>query len=186
MTTETLTIDDLERERDELINVMQGMVDEAPEPGTFRVKDVLHAGDEEYPAPIIAKALSSAGYVYIYDTLTGERSITNRNMLPTQLQKMHPNKTKVFTTIKPSIGPIRGTHTCMLHPEYSERKRYDSWGLPTCRKSNLTSDFQVRMHMERRHKIELKTIEEERGKQEKVNEKMQQEALLEAMLKRRG
>lgn len=51
---------------------------------------------------------------------------------------------------------------CHLHPEHPNREKYDALGLKgkECQKSNIPGDFQVRMHMTRRHKVEWDTIQE--------------------------
>jgi hypothetical protein len=152
----------------------------APEPGTLKVKEILHRGDEELPAPMVAGALQSAGYVYIYDSRTGERSLTNRNMLPTQLQKKRDDGTPVFTVVKPQAQPARGTLKCLLHPDQPERAQYDALGLPVCLKSNLTSPYQVEQHMRHRHPTEWATIEEERKRKEKEEDREFQRSLLAA------
>ena len=110
----------------------------------------------------------SAGQVRIYDTRTREESICSRNNLAHNLQKKRPDGSIVFTTVKPKTGPVRGTHLCMLHANYPERKYYDTLGLDTCLKDNLTSAYQVRRHMEKRHKTEWGTIKEELANREKA------------------
>ena len=128
--------------------------------------------------PMVAHKESSAGYAYIYDTRTGERSVTNRNMLSTQLKKKRRDGSLVFTTKKPSQSPVRGTFKCMLHIDDPNREHYDSLGLTTCRKSNLTSPFQVRRHMQKRHPVEWETIEEERKAAEKAEDRQFQRGLM--------
>ena len=59
----------------------------ADEPGTLPRDQIIHRGDAELPVPMVASAMESAGYTYIWDTQSFERSITNNNMLPTQLRK---------------------------------------------------------------------------------------------------
>jgi hypothetical protein len=114
--------------------------------------------------------MQSAGYVYIYDTITRERSICNRNMLAAQLKKKRVDGSFIFTTRKPKVAPKRGTLKCMLHPD--ERKPiYDTWGFAVCMKSNITSPYQVRRHMEKRHKQEWATIKEEIAQKEKERER---------------
>ena len=128
----------------------------------------------------------SAGQVFIYDTRTGDRSICNRNNLAHNLQKKRPDGSLVFTTIKPKVEPVRGTHLCMLHPNYPERKYYDTLGLATCLKDNLRSAYQVRRHMEKRHKVEWGTIKEEiarREKEEAKAERAKDRKVQEAILK---
>jgi len=113
--------------------------------------------------------MKSAGYVYVYDTRTNERSVCNRNMLAKMLRKKRPDGSIVFTTAKPKTPPARGTLKCMLHPDSPNRKHYDEMGLATCRKSNLTSPYQVRRHMEKRHKMEWATIKEETDREYLMN-----------------
>jgi len=130
--------------------------------------------------------MQSAGYVYIYNTRTAERSICNRNMLVAHLRKKRPDGSLVFTTRKPRVGPRRGTLKCMLHPDEPNRSHYDGLGLATCRKANLTSRYQVRRHMEKRHKAEWATIKEEitnKEKEEAREERKQDRKLQEALLK---
>jgi hypothetical protein len=114
--------------------------------------------------------MQSAGYVYIYNTNTRERSVCNRNMLAAQLKKKRLDGSFIFTTRKPKVPPKRGTLKCMLHPD--ERKPiYDTWGFAVCMKSNITSPYQVRRHMEKRHKQEWATIKEEIAQKEKERER---------------
>ena len=152
-----------------------------PEPGTFKVRDIIHKGDEGFPAAVVASALSSAGYCWIYDTKTAERSLTNLNMLPTALRKRREDGSIVFTTVKPSIPVIRGAFKCRLHADDASRSHYDTLGLPVCRKSNLTSPFQVLRHMQKRHRMEWETIELERTTAEKEGAKAHDAALLAAL-----
>ena len=138
--------------------------EQAPEPGTWGKVD----GEEFEMSPT---ELKSAGYVYIYDTKTNERSLCNNNMLAQHLRKKRPDGSYVFTTQKPKVAPIRGTMECLLHPNSPKRAHYDELGLPVCRKSNLTSPFQVTRHMQKRHKVEWATIEAERLAVEKEEER---------------
>lgn len=131
--------------------------------------------------------MQSAGHVYIYDTVTSERSICNRNMLAAHLKKKRPNGSLVFTTRKPLTPPKRGMLKCMLHPDSPNRQHYDEMGLATCRKANITSPYQVQRHMQKRHKMEYETIKEEIARKEKAEEKADKakdRKLQEALLKK--
>jgi len=166
-------------ERDKLLEELTRDAEPAPEPGTLHIKDIIHRGDEDLPAPMVAQALESACWVFVYDTKTGERSIINRNMLAAQLDKRREDGSRIFTTVKPATPPARGTFKCLLHPTSPNRALYDRMGLPVCKKSNLTSEFQVMRHMQTRHRIEWQTIENERTRQEKNQEREFQQQLLE-------
>lgn len=121
--------------------------------------------------------LKSAGYVYIWDMETHERSICNRNMLAHNLQKMRNGK-PVFTTVQPTEQPKRGGYLCMLHPFSPGRKHYDELGLAVCMKDNLANPYQVRRHMEKRHKMEFATIRDETEAAEKLQERQLRESLI--------
>jgi hypothetical protein len=155
---------------DEILAEVDSM-EKAPEPGSLHIKDIIHRGDGDVPATMITQALTSAGWVFIYDTKTGERSVSNRNNLRDNLLKKRDDGSRVFSLRAPvGITPHRGTLKCMLHADDPNRKHYDELGLPVCRKSNLTSQFQVMRHMAARHKTELATIEQETRDKERQEE----------------
>ena len=151
----------------------------APEPGT-RAK-VIHSGDEEQPAPMTLAQLTSAGWCYIYEELTGERSIANKNMLPQLLKIKEGDGSFRFTTVKPINPPFpikRGTLKCILHKDDPNRRHYTELGLPECRKSNLTSPYQVRRHMLKKHPDQWAVIEQERKDKERKEDRDFQNVIL--------
>ena len=166
MTTEKMTVELMEE------------AEAAPEPGNFNRRQVIHSPSDAFPIDVQVASLESAGYVYVYDTETGERSVINRNMLETQLSKLRPDGTRFFTTVKPAFEPKRGTLKCLLHKDDPDRGQYDSWGFPTCNKSNLISEFQVNRHAQIRHRMEWQTIYDERERKEKEEERDFQRQLL--------
>ena len=122
------------------------------------------------------------GDVWIYDTNTGEKSKCRRTNLGHKLTLKRPDGSPVFTTINTKVQPKRGHLKCMLHPD--ERKpMYNDWGFSTCKKSNLTSPFQVRRHMQKRHKQEYEAIKEEEARIEKKEERKLREALIKSASK---
>jgi hypothetical protein len=133
--------------------------------------------DKNLDVEMTPTQLKSAGYVYIYDTKTHERSVCHRNNLRNALNKRRPDGSLVFTTVKPKYKPGRGVLKCLLHPD--ERKpEYDEWGFAVCLKSNLTSPFQVRRHMQKRHKQEWEAIKEAQDREEKEKERQLRESLI--------
>ena len=124
------------------------------------------------PAPVL-----SAGQAYVYDTRTHERSLCRKNNLRHLLNLKREDGSSVFTTVKPKELPKRGVLKCMLHPD-ERADIYDTWGFPVCKKSNLTSPFQVRRHMRSRHKQEYEAIKEEEARLEKQKERELREAIL--------
>ena len=164
-------------EDDKLIEELVRDAEKAAEPGVLTAKQVLSEGDADTP-PSIVTQVTSAEYVWIYDTRTGDQSKCNRNMLVQHLKKKRPDGSLVFTTKDPGFRPKQGTHKCMLHPDDPNRKHYDELGLPTCKKANLASPFQVRRHMQKRHKQEWATLEQEREDREKEEERAFRRELL--------
>jgi hypothetical protein len=156
----------------------------APEPGTDGLKESLSEGVEGFEGKPKIKWLSSAGYVYVWDNQTGERSTINRNMLSTQLKKRRPDGSRIFTTVDPKIPVKSGNLKCMLHRKDPNRKHYDELGLPYCRKGNLTSPYQVKRHMQKRHPQEWATIQEEITRKEKEEERQFREALMKGAAKK--
>jgi len=130
--------------------------------------------DVEYMTPV---PVLSAGQVYIYDTKTYEQSICRRNILPHKLKLKRLDGSLVFTTVKPKTPPKRGHLKCMLHPDV-RTEMCDAWGFPVCMKSNLTSPFQVRRHMQKRHKQEYEAIKEEETRIEKDKERQLRESII--------
>jgi hypothetical protein len=164
----TATTDDVEAKRSEIIAAMRNLADVPPVAGESKVGDEVHHGDSTLDTPMILSGVKSAGVVYIYDTRTGERSRTNRNMLPTQLMKKREDGSSVFTEYDPGITPVRGALKCMLHPDLrKDNPDYARWGLQTCPKANLSSPQEVKSHMRLRHKREWETIEDNRIEREK-------------------
>ena len=155
---------------------MVRLAQRADEPGA-RPGTVIHKGSDD-SAKIEVLAVSSAGYCWIYDTQSAEPSRVNRNMLLTKLKQTRADGSYVFTTVKPSFSPKRGTFQCLLSPSNPERERYSLLGFGTCPKSNLTSPMQVELHMQHCHKTEWRTIQQEKVEKEKSEERELRKLLL--------
>ena len=149
MTTENITnvLEEIADAVDTASSIEPPMITEAPEPGLQEITEVNQGSIVE-----------SAGYVYIWDNRTADRSVCNRNMLQTTLGKLRKDGSRVFTTIKPDFEPRGGQHKCLLHETDENREEYDALGLPICTKDNLDSPYQVTRHMETRHPQEAATI----------------------------
>uniref|UniRef100_A0A6M3K0D1 Uncharacterized protein n=1 Tax=viral metagenome TaxID=1070528 RepID=A0A6M3K0D1_9ZZZZ len=151
---------------------------QAEEPGELKVNQPVPDGDKDIPSGVIQ--LKSAGYVWIYDTQTGDPSKVNKNMLQSKLSQKRLDGSYVFS-LKQTVIPVRGTFKCLLHPDNSNRAHYDVMGLATCWKSNLTSPYQVERHMMKRHKVEYATINTEQGNKERMEDRDLQRRMIEAM-----
>ena len=166
----------------EYIEELMQEVEEAEEPGNLREGQVLHRSNDDMPLGVQVASVESAGHVFIYNTKTGDRSKTNRNMLEDQLKKTFPEDgTRVYTTVKPPFEPPRGAYHCLLHADSEEREHYDAMGLATCTKDDLASEYQVQRHMQTRHRMEWATIAEERERAERDEERRFQRTLMAAV-----
>ena len=160
------------------VEEMLRMAANAGEPGTLMKGTTIP--DNKGQLALGVTELKSAGYVWIYDTLTGEPSKINRNMLPSKLKQTRPDGSYLFS-VRQTVQPARGTFKCMLHPDTLDRVYYDTMGLAVCRKNNLTSPFQVERHMQKRHKVEWETIKNEKDRKEKQEDRELQRQMIEGM-----
>ena len=150
----------------------------AEEPGNLKPGTVLGSSNG---LTMTASELQSAGYVYVYDNRTGDRSVVNRNMLEQQLNKTREDGSYIFTTQKPPFERVYGTVKCILHKDDPNRETYDRMGLAVCTKDNLTATHDLRVHMEKRHPREWATIDGERIEEDRVRERERQDNLVEAI-----
>ena len=161
-----------EQENEEILSLLQGQ--DTLEPGNPLGEDVEHGKDSELSSTV--SAVTSAGYVTVFDRVTGDPSVVNRNMLPTQLKKRHPEtKALVFTIVDPGIRPPVGTFKCMLHKDASERSIFNELGIATCKKANLKSAYQQTRHMTRRHKDEWALIQDIKARESEAEWKSRQD-----------
>ena len=135
---------------------------------------------KETPWGITIEEMESAGWVTVWDKFTGEPSKVNRNMLAGQLLKVNDEGVRCFTTVKPAIEPWRGSTLCMLHPDSEDRSAYNRMGLPVCKSGNLASDFQMRLHMQHRHKNEWAQIQDIEQQKVDEEERLVRQALIRA------
>ena len=106
----------------------------AEEPGNLKPGTVLGSSNG---ITMTASELQSAGYVYVYDNRTGDRSVVNRNMLEQQLNKTREDGSYIFTTQKPPFERVYGTVKCILHKDDPTGKPTTGWDLPCVRKTTL-------------------------------------------------
>ena len=151
----------------------------ADEPGDRKAGKVISATAH---MTMSTSELQSAGYVYVYDTRTAERSIVNRNMLQQQLEKRREDGSFAFSTRQPEgIEPDRGTLQCFLHEDNPNREKYDKMGLVRCEKSNFFTEMDRERHLRMRHPRAFATLESERTRGERDAERLERIALTETI-----
>lgn len=169
-------------ENEVLIQEMLRDAEKAEVSGDLEANPVIHKGDNTLEAPMTVKEISSAGYVWIYDTRSFERLPVLYYMLPQKLRQRRPDGSFRFTTSQPKEQPYRGSIKCLLHPDSPDRKEYDAKGYRVCLKANITNLYQLDQHMLKKHKQEWVAIKEERARAERDEDRKLQRALLNAQL----
>ncbi|KKN72890.1 hypothetical protein LCGC14_0405940 [marine sediment metagenome] len=150
-------------------------------PSGLKKNPVIHKGDETLDAPMTVKELSSAGYVYVWDSRTFERAPVLYYMLPSILRRRREDGSFIWTTNDPKQLPKKGTHKCLLHKDSPNRERFDEMGLRVCKKSNIINKFEVKQHMSKKHPKEWQAIEDMRKEAERQEDRSFQKTLYEAV-----
>ena len=151
----------------------------AVEPGDLAAGQIINRSED---ITMTTSELQSAGWVYVYDTLTADRSVVNRNMLPQQLEKRRPDGSYVFSTRKPEgIEIIVGDLNCFLHGDDPNREAYDRMGLVTCVKTGFLNELDRANHMRYRHPRAYATLENERVREVREAERLERMALTESI-----
>ena len=163
----------------------------ALEPGGIQKGDFIRrpeAEGEDKPevAGMIISDLASAGYTYIYDTITREPSLCNNNMLSSQLLLKRDNGTPVFTRAKPEVPAWRGTFRCFLHDASVDRKLFNTMGLPVCKKGTLPNQFQADNHARNKHRDEWAAVSAMRESAERAEDREAQKLMMSAIVERRA
>ena len=150
-------------------------------PSELKENPVIHRGDETLDAPMTVKELTSAGYVYVYDSRTFERAPVLYYMLASILRRRRPDGSFIWTTNDPKKLPKRGTMKCLLHKDSPDRRLYDEMGFRTCTKSLIPNAFEVKQHMTLKHPKEWQAIEDLRKERERQEDRAAQKTLYEAV-----
>ena len=156
--------------------------EKAPEPGE-ELDAIIQKGTDDKPE-IGGMTVTSAGYTMVYNQETGYPSRVNNNNLPAVLRKKRDGK-YVFG-LKQTVKRKEGTFKCLLHKDDSNREHYDEIGLAVCLKDCLTSPYEVRRHMQKRHKTEWSAIEDERKEAEKKEDRDFQRTLMSKALEEKA
>ena len=171
-------MEDTQKTQEALIQEMLRDAKVGEVPSSLRTDPVIHKGDETLQAPMTVKEISSAGYVWVWDSRTYEKIPVLYYMLPSKLRQRRPDGSFRFTTTDPGKLPARGTIKCMLHPDGENRKHYDELGFRVCLKGNITNQYQLKQHMIKKHPQEWAAIEAERTDKEKKEDRELQRLLL--------
>lgn len=155
--------------------------EEAEDPTFEGVGTVLQKPSNENPMAAVISEISGPGWVYLYNTMTHEKVKVNKWNLQQALKKRHNDPTHPDFMGKPLFSTQKtgdrqyGQFHCYLYGGSDDKKceacgkvhtkhpMYDQcmdWGMKKCLGAHIPSPFEVRRHMERRHKIEWGAIKE--------------------------
>ena len=176
------TKDTLTEDNEALIAEMLADAKTVELPSELRENPIIHRGDDELEAPMTVKELTSAGYVYLWDSRTYERAPVLRYMANEVLRRRREDGSRIWTAVDPHKRPKRGTHKCLLHQDSPSRAEYDAMGLRTCKKSNIINEFEVKQHMLKKHPKEWMAIEDKRKEAERQEDRADAKLLREALV----
>jgi len=165
-------------EREALVQEMLRDTKPVELPSDLTAHPVIHKGDESLEAPMIVREITSAGYVYVWDTKSFEKIPILYYMLPAKMRERRPDGSYRFTTNEPKEKPYRGSIKCFLHKDDPNRKHYDELGFRYCTKENLTNPYQRERHMQMKHSKEWASIENEKKEKERLEDRELQRAIL--------
>ena len=168
----------MDSEQESLIQEMLRDAQPAEMPSDLKANPILHSGDGTLESPMTVKELSGAGYVWVWDTRTYDKIPILTYMLPSKLRSRRPDGSFRFTTVNPGKLPARGTVKCLLHQDTDARKHYDELGFRTCKKDNITNQYQLQQHMKKKHPQEWQAIELERAATERREDRELQQILI--------
>lgn len=170
------------QDNESLIQEMLRDAQPAEMPSDLKTNPILHAGDGTLQAPMTVKEISGGGYVWVWDTRTFDRIPILTYMLPSKLRSRRPDGSFRFTTVNPGKLPNRGTVKCLLHPDAENRTHYDELGFRTCRKGNITNQYQLQQHMKKKHPQEWQALEQERAATERKEDRELQKLLVKGVV----
>ena len=153
--------------------------EDAIEPGDLATGQVISQSQD---MTMTTSELQSAGWVYVYDTRTANRSVVNRNMLPQQLEKRRLDGSYAFSTRRPEgVEPVVGNLNCFLHADDPNREKYTAMGLIQCVKTGFLNELDRVSHMRNRHPRAFATLENERVREERDAERLERIALTDSI-----
>lgn len=123
-------------------------------PGTYLQEgEVLsRGGSEDEPAPMRVSSLRYKGYVEVWDTETGAKSLQPWWLLWQTMRKMRENGKNVFTRTDPQIPPDYGEDWfCPLNPRAPEDQRFAGRGFRPCRKRHIPHWDGLQSHIQHSH-----------------------------------
>lgn len=146
--------------------------------------EIVNRPSEDLAAPIRVNSLEFKGYVQVWDTRTGDRSLQPRWLLWQTMTKKREDGSLVFTLTDPQIAPKYGADLkCPLHPSSPEYARLMNMGFKECQKGHIPNQAALASHLSHSHKSTFAYLEQSKAEQIRAEDRQLQRDMLEAMTK---
>lgn len=162
----------------------EALIEEQAEsaPGTYLQEgEVLGRGmdPENDPAPMRVNSLRYKGYVEVWDTLTGVKSLQPWWLLWQTMRKRREDGSLVFTRVNPHIPQDYGDDLyCPLNPAAPPEVRFEGKGFKSCKKQHIPHWDGLERHVKKSHRRAWEAIERDRRDRERQEDRDLQRAAI--------
>ena len=151
-------------------------------PGYMKDGEILNRPSDENPAPMRVNSLAFKGYVEVWDTQTGIKSLQPRWLLWQTMRKKRADGSLVFTRTDPKIAPNHGADLkCPLNPASPEHFRLKSMGFKECTKQHIPHQDALMRHVRKSHQRAWEAMEREREDRLREEDRQMQRDMLQAL-----
>jgi len=156
----------------------------------YAAGDVLHHETADLPVEMHIVEQRGGKYYQMWHAEDGTERLIHVNLMNGVL-KMRFNERhepllhgrrggRIFVFDRPTHRPREMVNFCRLHPNDPDRSDWDLMGLPVCKKP-LANPYEVDRHMQKKHSTAWGTIERERTKLERDEDRKAQHVMMQAI-----
>lgn len=121
-------------------------------PSYMRSGEIINRPTEEAPAPMQVSDLRFKGYVEVWDTRTGIKSLQPWWLLWQTMRKTREDGSLVFSRTDPQIPPNYGADLfCPLNPASPDYPKLKGMGFKQCRKQHIPHQDALMRHVQKSH-----------------------------------
>lgn len=151
-------------------------------PSYMKEGDMLGPVNETNPAPMRINSLRFKGYVEVWDTVTGVKSLQPWWLLWQTMKKKRADGSLVFTRTDPKIPPNYGADlVCYMNPASKEHARVKGMGFKDCTKQHIPHEDALMRHVKKSHSRAWEALERERTERIRQEDRKLQQDMLSAM-----
>ena len=151
-------------------------------PSYMKEGELINRPTDNDPAPMRVSSLRFNGYVEVWDTVTGVKSLQPWWLLWQTMKKQRPDGSKVFTRTDPKIPPNHGADLfCYLNPASPESQRVKGMGFKPCTKQHIPHEDALMRHVKKSHSRAWEALERERTERIRQEDRQLQKDMLAAM-----